>query len=78
MIDEVVNSSVQTQASSKPKLVCPADKCGHELANKGTLATHIKRFHEGVQLGVQAAKRIFGSPQAGPSSAILQNEVIVM
>ena len=45
------NDIPETQASDKPtKLTCPADKCGHKLANQKNLAIHMTKFHEGLQL----------------------------
>ena len=59
-----------TQASDKPmKLTCPADKCGHQLVNQKNLNTHMKKFHEGIQNGVQVVRSIFTSPRPGTSSA---------
>ena len=72
----MISDAEQTQASDKPsKLTCPADKCGHKLANEKNLATHMSKFHEGLQLGVQAVRNLFTSPRPGPSSAATPSQI---
>ena len=71
----MTNEQEMTQASVKPmKLTCPADKCGHQLANEKNLSTHMKKFHEGLQNGVQAVRNIFSSPRPGPSSDLAPSQ----
>ena len=51
--------------SQPTKLACPADKCGHQLISQKNLATHMRKFYEGLL----AVSNIFSSPRAGTSSA---------
>ena len=62
-----MTGDIVKQASVQPtKLVCPADKCGHQLVNQKNLTTHMKKFHEGL---VHAVSNIFTTPRAGTSSS---------